>query len=196
MNTIKKSILGFAALLCFTAAQANVLYTAGNTGEMESPHSFDVNFNAAAGAGSVNVQLQGYRSLDGDNYWVDLFHVSVNGNEVFTGTFGLGGGGGDLVVLRPGDTVSDHHDSVVDLAIPVSLIDGGNVVTFSYTSPKVFEGAARGGPEGLGNEAWGLNTTQITGNAVAAVPEPESFALVLAGLGAIGFTARRRSVAR
>lgn len=196
MNTIKKSILGFAALLCFTAAQANVLYTAGNTGEMESPHSFDVNFDAAAGAGSVNVQLQGYRSLDGDNSWVDLFHVSVNGNEVFTGTFGLGGGGGDLVVLRPGDTVSDHHDSVVDLAIPVSLIDGGNVVTFSYTSPNVFEGATRGGPEGLGNEAWGLNTTQITGNAVAAVPEPESFALVLAGLGAIGFTARRRSVAR
>lgn len=196
MNTIKKSILGFAALLCFTGAQASVLYTAGNTGEMESPHSLDVRFDAAAGAGLVSVPLRGYNTLDGNNYYVDVFHVSVNGSEVFTGTFDLGGGGGDLVVLAPEATVSNHNRGVVYFAIPVNLVDGQNTVTFAYSSPTSFDGTNRNGPEGLDNEGWGLNSTEITGNAVAAVPEPESFALVLAGLGAIGFTARRRSVTR
>ena len=196
MNAMQKSLLGFAAALCFTGAQADTLYTAGNTGQMESPYSFDAGFNAVAGAGSVNVQLQGYNTLDGNNYYVDVFHVSLNGSEVFTGTFGLGGGGGDLVVLAPEATVSNHHDGVVDFAIPVNLVDGQNTVTFAYSSPTSFDGTNRYGPEGLDNEGWGLNSTEITGNAVPAVPEPETYALLLAGLGAVGFVARRRSAAR
>ena len=196
MNAMQKSLLGFAAALCFTGAQADTLYTAGNTGQMESPHSFNAGFDAGAGAGLVSVQLQGYNTLDGNNYYVDVFHVSLNGSEVFTGTFDLGGGGGDLVVLAPEATVSNHHDFVVDLAIPVNLVDGQNTVTFAYSSPTSFEGTNRYGPEGLNNEGWGLNSTTITGNAVAAVPEPETYALLLAGLGAVGFVARRRSAAR
>jgi len=196
MNAMQKSILGFAAALCFTGAQADDLYSAGNTNQMESPYSFDAGFNAGAGAGLVSVQLQGYNTLDGNNEYVDFFHVSVNGNEVFTGTFGLGGGGDDLVVLSPQDTVYSHHDGVVDLAIPVNLIDGENIVTFAYTSPTSFNDSPRAGPQGLGDEGWGLNSTTITGNAVPAVPEPETYALLLAGLGAVGFVARRRAAAR
>lgn len=196
MNAIQKSILGLAAALCFTGAQAEILYTAGATGQMESPDSFKTGqFEASGGTGLVNIQLQGYNTLDGDNYYVDVFHVSLNGSEIFTGTFGLGGGGADRVVLAPGETSVDHHDGVVDLAIPVNLKRGSNFVTFAYSSPYSFENTDRNGPEGISNEGWGLNSTTISGDAVAAVPETETYALLLAGLGAVGFMARRRSVA-
>ncbi len=87
----------------------------------------------------MNVQLRGYNTLDGNNSYVDVFHVSLNGSEVFTGTFGLGGGGDDLVVLSSQDTAYSHHDGVVDLTIPVNLVDGQNTVTFAYSSPTSFD---------------------------------------------------------
>ena len=49
---------------------------------------------------------------------------------------------------------------------------------------------------GLGVAGWGLNSIEITGNTVAAVPEPETYAMLLAGLGVIGVMARRRAAAR
>jgi hypothetical protein len=35
-------------------------------------------------------------------------------------------------------------------------------------------------------------TVSLTSTAVAAVPEPSTYAMLLAGLGAVGFIARRR----
>jgi hypothetical protein len=42
------------------------------------------------------------------------------------------------------------------------------------------------------NGAINGNSEWITGVAVAAVPEPETYAMFLAGLGLLGFTARKR----
>ena len=39
---------------------------------------------------------------------------------------------------------------------------------------------------------WRFDNVSISGTVVAAVPEPESYALLLAGLGLVGFAARRR----
>lgn len=47
-----------------------------------------------------------------------------------------------------------------------------------------------GGAQGLADEGWGLNNITVEG--VSAVPEPETYAMLLAGLGMIGFMARRR----
>jgi hypothetical protein len=39
------------------------------------------------------------------------------------------------------------------------------------------------------------NAFEVTDFAVTAVPEPETYALMLAGLGGVGFMARRRKAA-
>jgi hypothetical protein len=44
-------------------------------------------------------------------------------------------------------------------------------------------------PPGIGNYP------EVDNVSVAAVPEPETYALMLAGLGALGFVARRRRAA-
>jgi hypothetical protein len=50
---------------------------------------------------------------------------------------------------------------------------------------------------GFANDDFGAFKTLITGpgNVTAPVPEPETYALMLAGLGLVGFLARRRSQA-
>ena len=136
MKSIQRSIVALAAALCTFGAQADSLYSAGNTGVLETPASVDAGFSAGAGAGMGNLPLQGANSLGGDNYDIDIFHVGVNGSEGFNAAFGL-----------------------VD-------------------------------------EGWGLNSIEITGNTVAAVPEPETYARLLAGLGVIGVMSRRRAAAR
>ena len=51
-----------------------------------------------------------------------------------------------------------------------------------------FQVANQGGPTGLRVEFTASDATQ----SVAAVPEPETYAMLLGGLGALGFVARRR----
>jgi PEP-CTERM motif-containing protein len=195
MNTIRSSVLGLAASLCFVGAQAATLYTLPlPTAPLVSPGSMPVTFNAAAGAGNVSFEIQGYNTLDGDNGFIDIFHLSVNGVELFSGTWDLGGGGTNRILLNPnGATVTfTAATRTVDVSLPVSFANGSNAVTFAYDSPTTFEGTSRAGPQGLGDEGWGLNSITITGNAVTAVPEPETYAMMLGGLMAVSLFTRRR----
>ncbi|WP_416362376.1 PEP-CTERM sorting domain-containing protein [Nitrosomonas sp.] len=57
------------------------------------------------------------------------------------------------------------------------------VLTFDYT----------GSLQGLTDEGRGLNS--VTAEGVSAVPEPGTYAMLLTGLGLLGFTASRRKVA-
>ena len=196
MTTLQKSILGLAAALCFAGAHADTLYTSSNTGALQSPATVEATFIAGAGTGNVSFQLQGYNSLDGDNYYIDIFHLAVNGTELFSGTWDLGGGGADRVLLDLNGATVARVGQVVDINVSTSFLQGSNTVSFSYESPTFFEDTNRAGYQSLGDEGWGLNAATVTGNAVGAVPEPETYALMLAGLGALGFVARRRSAAR
>jgi hypothetical protein len=73
---------------------------------------------------------------------------------------------------------------------PISFGAGAKVVSF-YVSNTLM--AVGGGVAGLGNQI-SKNTPTIS-FVVASVPEPETYAMLLAGLGAVAFLARRRKAA-
>lgn len=134
------------------------------------------------GTSSLNFDLLGFRTIDGYNCCTDHFRLYLNGTEVFRGVFGMGGGGSDGVELNSlGALVSgggsSRHIGIASLA----LVAGANTVRFDY-----------GSLQGFGDEAWGLDNVVMAGNVAAAVPEPETYALLLVGLGMVGFAARRK----
>jgi hypothetical protein len=198
MSFQRSTLVGALAALSFCAAHAATVYSNDFSalGPQASPGAINDAFNAAgAGAGTMTVDLAGYLSLDGDgNCCTDVFHINLNGTEIYTASFNLGGGGVNTVYLAPAGSTAlvttngasdDPHNSTqitwaggsALITLPVSFVAGNNTLQFSYT----------GAGQGTGDEAWGLNQVSIN-----AVPEPESYALLLAGLAATGFVARRR----
>jgi hypothetical protein len=199
MQRILRTSLGLAAYLATALAHSASLSTGGYVlgSQLASPGSFEAAFTAAsAGAGELSFELVGFKSLDGyKNCCGDVFHLSLNGTEVFAGAFNMGGGGSNAILFNPnggkaltttygaGDDPHNSHQvtwagGVSAIALPITLVAGHNFLTFSYT----------GQLQGLGDEAWGVNSLAIA----TPVPEPQTYALMLAGLGALGFIARRR----
>ena len=124
-------------------------------------------------------------------------------NDIFTFTLPTNGGSGYSVTnfaLLPGQfntmlatlSLFSNPDSVLfngdDSLVGTSLAPGGNSLVLTW-------GAANSGSYylavgGLTNGTQGgIYTGAIS---VTAVPEPETYAMMLAGLGALGFLARRR----
>jgi len=192
MNTTKKLALALAAACLAAGANASTVFSNdyGNV-DMSTPNAVTASFGAGPGAGSVAFHLDGFNSLDGDNSYIDVFTLSVNGNAVFSGTWDLGGGGADEIFTAPtGYTLTKNGTSSLDITVPVSLASGSNTVTFAYDSPTTWAGSGRAGPQGIGDEGWGLGQVTVT---ATTVPEPASVALLLGGLGIVGGIARRRA---
>ncbi len=202
MTRIRKNLpLVAAGLLALCAVPAHADVTLFSSPDLMpsfsgSAGSVDAVFSSpAAGSGNLSFQLGGYASLDGVNCCTDVFSLSVNGSVVFEGSFNMGGGGVNTVWTSPvGASVlvttfgasDDPHNStqvtwaggITDISLPIALHAGSNTVTFAYG----------GGLQGLGDEGWKVNAVAVT----APVPEPETYAMMLAGLGMLGAVARRR----
>jgi hypothetical protein len=199
MTSIRPTLLALAAAMCFISSTHAVnLYSAGNTGKLDITDDVTASFNAGAGAGYINLKLRGYNTLDSDSFNIDIFHLFVNGTEVFSGTWALGGAGVDRILFNPNaGSAVQVNARVMDLQVPVTFVAGVNNVTFSYDSPTLFEGSLRAGLEGFRNEGWGMNSVSINGRPYVAsvVPEPKTYALFATGLGCMGFfTSRRKSI--
>lgn len=190
MNWTTRLSVAAAAFALAVPSWAAALYTLPSaTPALETNTSLVVDFAAAAGPGQVDFTLAGYATLDGDNSFIDIFHLSLNGTEIFSGTWDLGGGGGSRVLLDAnGAAVGTVVAQRLQVSIPLALAAGGNELVFSYASPTTFDGTGRAGFQGLGDEGWGLDAIAVTGT----VPEPAESAMLLAGLAVLGWLATRR----
>lgn len=190
-----------AAAIFTSSAHANIIQNDfSSLGAQLNPGHINWNFNAAGGAALLGFELAGFKSLDGyHNRYTDIFHLFLNGKEIFTGSFNLGGGGSNTIIYNPngGSAVTTTFNATDDpwnshqvtwaggatqIALPINLLLGANQVQFGYTGSK----------QGLQDESWGINLATITSREdnTVVVPEPSTVALFMAGL--LGIAALRR----
>lgn len=72
------------------------------------------------------------------------------------------------------------------------LLDGNGDTVATDTTPGSFSFALGSGNYALNFVGFGAAAGSFYGGSVSAVPEPETYALMLAGLGIIGFIGARR----
>jgi hypothetical protein len=203
-SSTTKTLVAAVALVAAGMASANTIVDGSYPGIQESPGSFGIIFNSAAAMpATMNFDLLGFLSLDGaGNFYTDVFTLTVNGTSVFSGTFNMGGGGTNQIFSAPaGTTWSTIANPCVNpslcspginwnggttsvSALPISLVKGSNTVIFSYDSLTT---GGNHGPQTIADEGWGVGHYVIS-----SVPEPETYAMLLAGLGIIGAITRRR----
>ena len=199
----KKTIVAALTTLALGAGSANAAYylTGLVAGPVANPGSFTATVDAsvADAAATLDFVLSGFRSLDGYNTYQDVLTLTVNGVETFTGSFNLGGGGasdtsfgtGTAVTVNengvdPGTSIGWSGGTTTVTGLSFNLLAGVNTFNFAYSAP----GIANWGGQTVKDEGWGIASASVT-----AVPEPETYAMLLAGLGLIGTIVRRRNKA-
>ena len=155
---------------------------AGILGQLERGVVTLAQTTPGSGLGTISFDLLGFRSIDGFNCCTDTFSFSANGSTIFTGVFPLGSGSGGDSFTGPAGTTVTGSGSSRTITIPIALLAGVNSFDFTY-----------GNLQGFGDEAWGLDNVRITAQVGAVVPEPASWALMIAGFGLLGGRVRRRS---
>jgi hypothetical protein len=208
-TTCRLATLAALAALATPAAYAQAIFQTGGlmsaAAATDTATALTFTNSTAATQAVLTFDLYGTLSLDGNNDYIDVFKLTANGTSVLTGTFNMSGGGASDVFENPFGAVvttttytpADHPactqynycGGVTHVSVTLNNLqaNGANELVFAYTSPTSFNGTARNGWQGIGDEGWYVGAVNV-----AAVPEPETYAMMLAGLGLLGGMVRRR----
>ena len=185
---MKLQLIASAALLALSGsafATTNLSYIDGPSFDAgTNPEFYDVNVNALPVAGAF------------ENFF--NFSITPGGDASGSGSFTK------LMKPRTTTTLFNIAGFSIDLYKETGAIDwkigsvagsGSELNSYDFTPASAFLGAGdyyfKGSGTTLGTQSGSYNFKM----AIAPVPEPETYALMLAGLGAIGFVARRRKAA-
>lgn len=153
---------------------------------------------SADGAATLTFDLIGYGGIDGFGNRINNNDVSDDfqfrtGDTYFGVDLNMGGanpGPALFFGIYPYVTLVSYTDNgrglggLAQFRVAFTLLAGDNGFIFQYGCCSPTNGT---------EEGWGLRNVVITADLpVAGVPEPESYAMLLAGLGLLGFAAQRR----
>jgi hypothetical protein len=179
------------------SAHAGVIY-AGPSAPQATDTSISLSFNSSAPTTALSFTLDGYASLDGQNFYEDDFTLKLNGTQIFSGTFNLGGGSDTSQTITftsvPGVTLGNPTNNGLGVGFAggketfdfssLALNGGLNTLEFHYSS---LPGPSHAGFQGLADEGWGVEQVNVS-----AVPEPSTWAMMILGFAGVGFMAYRR----
>lgn len=176
-------------------AQAATIYSNPLlSGPIATPGSVSFSANSAVmQTGFLSFNLDGFGSLDGVNAFQDDFDLTVNGFQLLSLSYDLGGGGSNVVFANPngatiaGGSAGFFNGGQLQITVPLVLLAGANSFVFSYASP----GPANGGGQGTGDEAWGVSDVVLTAG-MGAIPETGTWTMMIVGFGAAGGALRYR----
>jgi len=161
---------------------------------------------SAVGGAHLTFDLIGYGGIDGyggrinTNDVYDTFGFRLN-DDFFGAILNMGGANPGPAVLYgntfPSLTLVSYTDNgsgrggLASFSVDFTLLSGANSFGFNYGCCSLANGS---------EEGWGLRNIAVsadllgTRQPVTSVPEPETYALMLAGLGVMGAVVRRRKV--
>lgn len=184
-----------------------VLATAAGTAAAQASGSFDCITNnstasCAQGESTLSWEWDGSNltiANDGTGYVAEVYFDLGTGMSVsFSSVLSSAGvsftSGANPGALPGGNGVSFVSDAAFDSdapgGAPVNGINGGEFAVFSITGASLTSFDT--GALLAGIHVRSLYNGQSEGFVTTPVPEPSTYALMLAGLGAVGFMARRR----
>jgi hypothetical protein len=166
-----------AAVLYASQASAGIFFATGDT-------TGDPTFNRPL------ADLSGLSAVGTDvAYDAFTFSVDVAGTYKFFSWTGSGSTFDNFIILYSGFSTAMPLAGAI-----VANDDWLSTTNASFTAALTTAGVYTLVTTGFANDDFGTFKTLITGpgNVTAPVPEPETYALMLAGLGLVGFLARRR----